>query len=136
VGRPRDFQGITVTQAVFFLPAVVLGARLWAINGVAMAADAMLALGCIILYRYLRRVVDFSLPRLILWPTLALTVASSAGLWVETRQFQNTWAAAAIKLAVFMGLYLALLWRAESTAIWQGLRWVWASARRAEGGRA
>ena len=130
VGRPQQFQRITLAQAVFFIPAVILGARLWQINGVALAADAMLAIGCIILCRYLRQVVDFSLLRLTFWPVLALTAASVGGWILESSQcLSNPWQMAAGKLVLFCVLYAALLGISESKETLQGLRWVWQHLR-------
>jgi O-antigen/teichoic acid export membrane protein len=127
VGRPGHFQRVVLAQAVFFVPAVVLGAYLGEINGVALAADAMLIVGCIVLYRYLRQVVDFSLRRLTLWPSVALIAGQAVGLLMESQwRFPVGWATAAAKLGVFAALYLALLFLAERQETLQGLRWAWA----------
>ena len=75
----------------------MIGAHLGGINGVALAADGMLLVGCIVLYRYLRGVVDFSLARLVAWPLPALIIAGGTGLALEQFWLEgNTWATAAI----------------------------------------
>jgi O-antigen/teichoic acid export membrane protein len=134
IGRPHLVQRTTMVQALFFIPAVVLGAQFWGINGVALAADGMLVLGGMVLYRYLRQVVDFSLLRLVLWPTLALGVAWSAGLVLEAGwQVTGAWEMAIGKLVLFSGLYLTLLLALERGDALQGFRWAWVNLR--PGGR-
>jgi PST family polysaccharide transporter len=135
VGRPQQFQRITLAQAVFFVPAVVLGARLWQINGVALAADAVLGIGCVILYKYLRQVVDFSLVRLTFWPVLSLTFAWVGGWLMETRQLiSNPWQMAAAKLVLFGTLYAVLLGIKEAKEVVEGLRWAWQHLRAGRSG--
>ena len=128
VGHPDALQRTHLVQAVFFIPAVILGARLWGINGVALAADGMLAVGAWMLYRQRRNVVDFSPLRLGFWPLVAVAIAWGAGLWVEWNwQTTNYWLSAVSKLALFAGIYLVLLTAAERGDYLRGLRWVWAS---------
>ena len=130
VGRPQGLQRSRLIQILFFIPAVIAGARLWGINGVALAADGMLAVGFWALYRQIRNVVDFSLFRLGFWPLMALVVAWGAGLWVERNwQPTNLWLLASGKLTLFAGLYFGLLMAAERGDYVRGLRWVWASVR-------
>jgi len=128
VGHPEGLQRSRLIQALFFIPAVIVGARLGGINGVALAADGMLAVGAWVLYRQIRQVVDFSLFRLGFWPLVALTMAWGVGLWAEgVWQPANLWLLAGGKTALFAGLYLGLLLAAERGDYLRGLRWVWAS---------
>lgn len=130
VGRPKGLQRARLIQTLFFIPAVIGGARLWGINGVALAADGMLAMGSWVLYRQIRNVADFSLFRLGFWPLVALAVAWGAGLWVEGMWHPiNLWLLAVGKLVLFTGLYLVLLTATEGSDYLRGLRWVWASVR-------
>ena len=129
VGRPQELQRSRLIQTFFFIPAVTVGAYLWGINGVALAADGMLTVGVWVLYRQIRNVVDFSLFRLAFWPLVALVMAWMAGLWVEEAwQPTDLWLLAGSKLALFAGLYLALLLATERGDYLRGLRWVWANA--------
>lgn len=128
VGCPQGLQRSRLIQTLFFIPAVIGGAHLWGINGVALAADGMLAVGFWMLYRRIQNVVDFSLFRLGFWPLVALTVALGVGLWVEWNWKPTTlWLLASGKLILFVGLYFGLLVMAERGDYVRGLRWVWAS---------
>jgi PST family polysaccharide transporter len=72
---------VRTVQLVVFLPAVVIGVRLWGILGAALAEDLMVLAGLVILLGLARRSVDFSLARLVGRPLAALGV--SVGLaWV------------------------------------------------------
>lgn len=129
VGQPRALQQANLVQAVFFLPAVILGARLWGIQGVALAADGMLLIGAWQLYRPLRRVVDFSLPRLVAWPLAALGLAWGAALWWEAHPLGAWWEVLLLKLGIFGGLFGGLLALVERGDYLEGLRWLWRLAR-------
>ncbi|MGB9776540.1 MAG: oligosaccharide flippase family protein [Anaerolineae bacterium] len=125
VGRPRDLRNATVAQTVFFIPAVILGAYLWGINGVALAADGMLLIGAVRLYRPLRQVVDFSFSRLVAWPALALAVAWGGGFLAEVFAWGAPIQALALKLGIFgllFGGFLLGVERADLLAGMQELR--------------
>lgn len=125
VGRPQAFQRTALAQTLFFIPAVMIGAYLGGINGVALAADGMLLVGCVVLYRYLRGVVDFSLARLVAWPLSALIIAGGTGLALEQFWLEgSTWATAAIKLVLFSGLFVGLLLIGERRDMLEGARWI------------
>lgn len=125
IGQPRAFQRMGEAQALFFLPAVVAGAYIGGINGVALAADGMLLVGCIMLYHFLRGAIDFSLSRLVAWPVLALLIAGGSGLALEQSWLSaGTWATAAIKLLLFSGLFLGLILLAEWRDTLEGARWI------------
>jgi O-antigen/teichoic acid export membrane protein len=130
VGRPRQAQRTMAVRTLVFIPGVILGAQLWDIDGVALAADAMAVAGGILLCRYLWEVVDFSLFSLAFWPALAIGVAWSGGMLLESAsRGQGAWALAAEKIAVFGALYVGLLLAAERAQAVQGIRWAWAQVR-------
>lgn len=132
VGCPQGLQRSRLIQALFFIPAVIGGSLLWGINGVALAADGMLALGSWLLYRRVRNIVDFSLFRLGFWPLVASAIAWGAGLWVEWNwQPANLLLLAGVKLALFATLYLGLLGLTERGDYLRALQWVWRMVRRA-----
>ncbi|MCX7938095.1 MAG: oligosaccharide flippase family protein, partial [Thermoflexales bacterium] len=60
IGQPAVLQRANIVQALFFVPAVVIGAWLAGINGVAIAANGMLILGALALYPALKREADFA----------------------------------------------------------------------------
>ncbi len=132
VGRPRELQTARLAQLVFFVPAVILGAWLWRINGVALAADGMLLVGAWRLYHGSRQVVDFSLARLALWPTLAIGAAFGAGVWLEAWLPGPPLAVLAAKLGVFALLSGGFVLWAEREDYIRGARWLWDAMRRRE----
>lgn len=133
VGRPHLGWNTMRIQALFFIPAVILGAAVWGINGVALATNLMLVIGWLVVYRYLRQLVDFSPFRLFFWPTLALVGAYAVGLVIEA-----TWQSASLVLLVsgkvigFSMLYLGMLMIAERADMFRSLRWAWNIVRRKE----
>lgn len=124
VGRPWELRNATIAQAIFFIPAVILGAWLWDINGVALAADGMLLLGAIWLYRPLRQVVDFSFTRLVVWPSLALMIAWMGGFMAETfaKGSASVMEVLALKLGIFGVLFGGFLLALERSDLAAGIR--------------
>ena len=130
VGRPRHAQRAVAVRTLVFIPGVMLGAYVWDIDGVALAADAMALGGGIILCRYVWEVVDFSLSRLALWPTLAVSVAWGGGMLLEAAWVgHGLWVTAAGKVGVFGALYLGVLLATERAQAMQGMRWAWGQLR-------
>jgi len=128
VGQPRALRTSTIVQVLFFIPAVVVGAALWGINGVALAADGMLVVGAGARYRPLKRCVDFSLFRLAFWPFVALGVALGGGLALEASWHPaSLWWQIAGKVVLFGGLYLGLLTLVEGRDYQRSWRWLWAN---------
>jgi PST family polysaccharide transporter len=133
VGRPQEMQRVRLVQMGFFIPAVVLGAYLWGINGVALAADGMLLVGAWRYYYPLRQVVDFSLVRLAAWPGVALTVAWGAGFWVENSIRGTQWQVLLLKLGAFLLLFGGFLLVAERGDYFRGVQWLWQAVRKRQG---
>lgn len=124
VGRPGELRQSAVVQTLFFVPAVILGARLWGINGVALAADGMLLIGALWLYCPLRQVVDFHFTRLVVWPTVALVLAWGSGFLLETLAGQMLLEALVLKLGGFFLLFGALLLVLERDELAIGAHWL------------
>lgn len=124
VGRPGELRQSALVQTLFFVPAVVLGARLWGINGVALAADGMLLIGAVWLYVPLREVVDFNPMRLVVWPTLALILAWGSGFLVETLTERTVLLVLTLKLGAFLLLFGAFLLVMERNDLVVGIRWL------------
>ncbi|MFN3929393.1 MAG: hypothetical protein ACK4OK_07150, partial [Thermoflexus sp.] len=121
VGRPKALRDALIVQTAFFIPAVVLGAWLWGINGVALAADGMLVMGTVWLYRPLRQAVDFSLVRLVVRPTLALAIAWGGGFMIETFIKGEMLETLAMKLGIFSILFVGLLLATERSELIAGV---------------
>lgn len=125
VGQPKALRNAFLAQAAFFIPAVILAARLWGINGVALAADGMLLVGVWRLYRPLRQVVDFSFVRLMVWPVLALAIAWGGGFLAEIlAQGAPMVTLLALKLGVFSLLFSAFLVAVERSDLVVGFQWL------------
>ena len=126
VGRPRHAQRAVAARTLIFIPGVVLGARLWGIDGVALAADAMAVASGVLLCGYVWEVVDFSLFRLAFWPACAVSIGCAGGMFAETVWIgHGPWVTALGKVAVFGILYLGVLVAAEREQTVQGVRWAW-----------
>ena len=125
VGRPGDVQRATTAQVLFFIPAVIVGALLWDINGVALAVDGMMLVGCVAIYPYLRRVADFSVWRLVVWPSIATLAALSVGLAVEWQGSElPVWQLAIAKMLGFSLVFGLLLLVAEHREMFAAARGV------------
>jgi hypothetical protein len=129
VGRPREMQNVGLVQMGFFIPAVILGAYRWGINGVALAADGMLLVGAWRYYRPLRQVVDFSLARLVAWPVVALAIAWGAGFGIEALMTGSAWQALLLKLGAFLLVLGGFLLITERGDYFRGLQWLWRTVR-------
>jgi O-antigen/teichoic acid export membrane protein len=125
VGKPQEMQRTRLVQLGFFVPAVALGAYLRGINGVALAADGMLLLGAWRYHRPIRQVVDFSLARLMLWPSVILAVAWGTGFWVESSVIGTQWQVLLLKQGVFALFFGGFLLLAERGDYFKGAQWIW-----------
>lgn len=113
-------------QLLFFVPAVATLGTYWGISGVALAADLMMLLGAILLYRYTRQVVDYSARALWLWPLLALVstgaiVLALGALWATL----PLWGALVAKGMLISLVYGIILWLAERDQLLSGWHMVW-----------
>ncbi len=112
VGKPHVVARTRLLQLAFFVPAVLLGAWAWGINGVALAAAAMLLVGLVALYRPTRGEVTFSLWRMVGWP-LAATVLGlgMVGLLLGgTALFTpQPWSGMLVKGGVFGGIFVLMV---------------------------
>jgi O-antigen/teichoic acid export membrane protein len=85
LGEPQVLTKVKLVQMFFFVPAVVMLAHFLGINGVAVAADLMLALGIVSILPRVKRYVDFSMWRMLGYPALGLTLALPTVLLVQTQ---------------------------------------------------
>ena len=124
-GHPGPISRVRWVQFLVFIPGVILGARFLGIEGVALAADLMMLLGALLLFRKTAEVVDYSARTLWLWPVAAMAWVLAAVVLAEPwlRTFTDL-TALLIKLA-FIGLaYTATLWLAEKDEMTRGIRMI------------
>jgi O-antigen/teichoic acid export membrane protein len=72
VGRPEFYTRTRVFEGAISIPLVILGARLWGIQGVAVAVDVVLLVGLAVILYQIRCLVRVSFLRMLLYPTLAV----------------------------------------------------------------
>lgn len=129
-GHPGMIARTRVIQALVFIPAVaILGPRL-NIEGVAIAADLMVFVGAVLLFRHTRQVVDYSHRILWFWPVVGILL--TAGLTVALTpllQGYSLWAALALKMSFITVSYLGLLWITERRQLLTGWRMIWGLVR-------
>jgi O-antigen/teichoic acid export membrane protein len=127
VGKPEQ------VVKVRFVQLGILAAGLFAlgfplgIEGVALAMDAMLAVGVGLLLWYARAHVDFSARQLFFAPAVALTLAMLAGLPVSSVEAiaGNDWATGAAKALVFGSIYILVLLLLEREKLLDMLAVIW-----------
>lgn len=124
-GKQTTLRNTLVVQVIFFVPAVITGAWLGGINGVAIATDAMLLVGIWRLYQPLKEMVTFSLWRLTGWPLIALAIAWTAGLSIEQAVSGDLWISLFLKVGVFVIGFGAILLLTEREDYLKGIRQVW-----------
>jgi PST family polysaccharide transporter len=124
-GHPRIVARVRALQLAVFLPAMVLLAHVRGITGVALASVVMMAVALVRLHGHARRLVDYSLMRLLLWPAVALVVipvvaVATSAVW----EGRPVWVAGVGKAFLAATLYGALLWVAEREQLLSGVRMV------------
>jgi len=124
VGRPSALRQARLVQLVTFVPGVIVGAAVWGVSGVAVAADLMLLLGGAFLVRELRPVVDLNLWRLAGRPAVALAAAFGLGLWAGGL-VASTWWSLLLRLGVFAAVFSGGLLLMEGREYRASLLWLW-----------
>jgi O-antigen/teichoic acid export membrane protein len=125
VGKPKVLRNATLVQAVFFIPAVMLGAHLAGINGVAIAADGMLFIGIWCIYRPLVETIDFPIWRLFGWPILALIAAFGVGIALESVVYASLWQLLFLKVGIFVMVFGGILMLVEGKDYLRDMKEVW-----------
>ncbi len=113
VGDPQALARARVWQMAFFIPAVIVLAALWGIEGVAVAADAMLVVGWLLLDRPLRRHVDFSLIRMWGIPLLGMGLGIILVMGYRSAHPTLSWEHALVKSAIFLTSVVSVMLAGE-----------------------
>lgn len=125
VGKPHALRNATLIQAVFFIPAVIIGAHLAGINGVAIATNGMLLIGILYLYGPLVETIDFWVWRLFGWPVLALSIAMGSGMILESLVYASPLQSFFLKLGIFTIIFSGILVLIEGKDYARDLKEMW-----------
>ncbi|MCA9917890.1 MAG: oligosaccharide flippase family protein [Anaerolineales bacterium] len=130
IGRPDLPFRTRILQVTIFIPTVILLGSKWGIEGVAIAANLMVASGALVLFKLTHRFVDYSARRLWLWPTVGLiiTCAVILGLnffWLSL----PIWLAFVLKFGLICLIYGGLLFFVEREEIQWGFQMVFERLR-------
>jgi O-antigen/teichoic acid export membrane protein len=118
VGRPDWLSRVRLIQTALFVVTVIVFARLWSINGVAMAANLMMLSGTLALLVYSRRFVSYSISRMFLWPAVATAVSIGFGYWLsQSVQPSSLWWTLILKSISITGIYILILYLTERQII-------------------
>ena len=136
IGRPQINTRIQAARVAFFIPAVIVLAYLYGINGVALATDLMLLLGLALFFRVVRRFVDFSLFRLFVAPTLGLGLGAAAAVGLAALvPLQRDGVSMLVKSVAAGSIYLGVSFFLEGREYLQNARILWGYlARSRQGG--
>lgn len=122
-GAPHLMSRIRFYQAIFFIPTVVVGASLWGINGIAVAADGMLLLGLLGVFQSVQGYVDLSVKKLFLSPALgAVGGLVVVGLLRLVSNIDSILVWGILKGSVFVAVYLLILFLLEGKEYREVLR--------------
>lgn len=118
VGRPDTLTKVRLMQVLLFVILVVAFARVWGTNGVAVAANFMMLSGTVILLILSRKIVEFSLARMLQWPLIAATLTGAVGFTLIQRlQEYPVWTGLMTKALSLASIYVLILYLAERQII-------------------
>jgi len=126
VGQPQILTRIKAFQLLIFVPAVVILARYFGINGVAVAVDLMLVTGVVLILAQVRKYVDFSVWKMFRYPTIGLLLSGGVALLIGQRlPAENDFLSLTLKGSVAAVIYGGLLLLLERNEYMKNLRTVY-----------
>jgi O-antigen/teichoic acid export membrane protein len=126
IGKPELPFRTNIVQVVVFIPAVIVLGSWLGIVGVALAANLMISVGAVILFRLTHRFVDYSARRLWLWPGVAFFVTGAVILLLDSFWLTLTpWIALLGKSGLICLVYGGLLFLVEKEEIRRSSQMVW-----------
>ena len=130
-GYPNLVLNTRILQTVLFIPSVILFAAWWGIEGVALAADVMVLIGTVWIFRHTFQVVDYSLRQLWFWPLVALTITGGA-IWALNPFWAglSLWAAMIAKIVLIPLLFGGILLLTEREQILTGWNMLYGMVKR------
>jgi len=125
-GYPHMVMRTRIIQSIIFIPAVIGLSALTGIEGVALAANIMIVVGTVLLFRYTKQIIDYSQRALWLWPLVAVMV-TAVPVWALNPVWNRLplWGALMAKGAAITVIYLSFLWFAERHQLLNGWRMIW-----------
>lgn len=125
-GQPELTVRTRAIQAIIFIPAVILLGSSFGIEGVAIAANLMMFVGAVIIFRLTHRFVDYSDRKLWLWPVVGLVAAGTAVLLLNPLwDTVNVWLAFTGKSILITLLFGGVLWLFERNELISGGKIIW-----------
>ncbi len=109
VGHPEYQTRTRLTQSIISIPLVILGAHWWGIQGVAIAVDVVLLVGLFIILYQIESIVQISLLKMLLYPTIALGIGLLLGFQISSLAPDIAPLQLAIKTVVFGSIYILVL---------------------------
>ncbi len=83
IGQPGITIRIKSIQLIIFLPAVIIGAQHWGIEGVAVAANLLVLTGFLLYLRQARRFIDFSAAKLFTFPIVGIILGAGVAVLAD-----------------------------------------------------
>ncbi len=131
VGRPRTVTRINAFQLAIFVPAVLILAHFFGIEGIALAADLMLVTALALIIPKVRDFVGFPLCKMVGYPVLGLALGGGTALLIQRYcPLASDWVALLVKSGTAAIMYAALLTGAEYEGLRKGLAIVRSALRR------
>jgi O-antigen/teichoic acid export membrane protein len=126
VGQAGLILRTKVFQFIIFVPSVILLAKLYGIEGVAIAADMMIVVGTFFLFRHVGKFVDYSRHTLWGWPVIALLLSAGTQLLL-TAVWQSLplWGSLLGKGIIISTIYWGVLLLMEREELNHGWQMVW-----------
>jgi hypothetical protein len=126
VGQAGLILRTKIFQFIIFVPCVILLAELNGIEGVAIAADIMIAVGVFFMFRHVGRFVDYSRTTLWRWPVVALLLAAGTVLLLTpVWQSLPLWGSLLGKGILISTIYWGVLLLMERDELRRGWQMVW-----------
>jgi O-antigen/teichoic acid export membrane protein len=124
VGKPEQIVRARSIQLAVLVAGLLLLGPLFGIAGVALAVDAMLVVGIVILLWQARTYVDFSFVRLFAAPGVALVVgmALARGAVTLPGVLGSDWRTGFVKITVFLTVYGVALFTFERRQLFEAVR--------------
>jgi PST family polysaccharide transporter len=111
VGRPQILTKVKGIQLSFFVPAVIILAQIFGIEGIALAVDLMTIIGLGLIFARIQQFVDISLWKMFGYPIISLLLAGGAViLFIElVPSIMSDWEALLAKGGIAMITYSMLM---------------------------